>query len=338
MSTLTGTGALAKLAARRDRLMLPIWIYVITALVAGTAYSFRQLYPTPASRAEFAATAGHNPALLSLYGPLFGHSLGSLTAWRYGTFAALGAGLMSIFLVVRHTRGDEETGRLELIGSAAVGRHAALAAAIGIAIIANTTLALLMSAALIALGLPAGGSLALAVGIACCGLAFTAVAAVAAQLARPPGRRGGWRSACSGRPTWCAPRRLGGAAGPRWLTWLSPLGWTELIRAFGAIRWQVLALPLLTAVVVTAAACVLAVRRDYDAGLLAQRPGPARGAGWLSGPFALAWRLHRGALLGWTAGALICGVVVGSAAKGIGGLLGSGQVRRIIAELGGKTA
>ena len=27
-------------------------------------------------------TANHNPALLSLYGPFYGSSLGSFTAWR----------------------------------------------------------------------------------------------------------------------------------------------------------------------------------------------------------------------------------------------------------------
>jgi polyether ionophore transport system permease protein len=84
--------------------MLIAWIYVLTALIAGTAYSFKRLFPTPAGRIEFAISAGHNPALLSLYGPLFGNSVGSLTAWRYGGFAALGAGLMSIFIVIRHTR------------------------------------------------------------------------------------------------------------------------------------------------------------------------------------------------------------------------------------------
>src|SRR4249919_1001457 len=141
--------------------MLPAWLYVLTALVAGTAYSFKKLYPTAAGREEFAAAAGHNPALLSLYGPLFGNSIGSLTAWRYGAFAALGAGLMSVFIVVRHTRADEETGRLEMVGSAAVGRHAALTAALLVAVSANAALAVLIAAGLIALGLPAAGSIAL---------------------------------------------------------------------------------------------------------------------------------------------------------------------------------
>src|SRR5260370_41307800 len=72
--------------------------------------------------------------------------------------------------------------------------------------------------------------------------------------------------------------------------------------------------------------------------MLPQRPGPPRGRESLRSPFALAWRLHRGTLIGWVTGALIYGVIVGSAAKGIGGLLGSSQIRHIMAGLGGKTA
>jgi ABC-2 type transport system permease protein len=338
-STLTGTRALAKLAGRRDRIMLVAWIYVLTALIAGTAYSFRKLFPTAAGRTEFAVSAGHNPALLSLYGPLYGNSIGSLTAWRYGGFAALGAGLMSIFIVVRHTRADEETGRLELVGSAVVGRNAPLTAALLIAAGANIGLAVLISAGLILLGLPAAGSISLALAIAGSGLVFTAVAAVCAQVAGTARTARGLALIVIG-VTYLL-RAIGdssGPHGPRWLTWLSPIGWAELIRSFGAIRWWVLALPVVLAVIVAAAAALLAVRRDYDAGLLPQRPGPARASGSLRSPFALAVRLQLGSLIAWVIGAVIYGFIVGSAAKGIGGLLGSSQIRHIVLQLGGKSA
>ena len=339
MNTLAGTGALAKLAARRDRIMLPAWIYVLTALVAGTAYSFRRLYPTAAAREQFAAAAGHNPALLSLYGPLSGNSIGSLTAWRYGAFAALGAALMSVFIVVRHTRADEETGRLELVGSAAVGRHAALTAGLLIAISANVVLAVLISAGLTVLGLPAAGSISLALAIAGCGLVFTCVAAVTAQLAQTArGARGAAIGVLGAAYLLRAVGDSAGAHGPGWLTWLSPVGWAELIRSFGQIRWWILALPLATAVVAAVAAGVLAARRDYDAGLLPQRPGPARAAGWLRSPLALAWRLQRGTLTGWVIGALVYGAIVGEAAQGIGGLLGGSEIRKIMIRLGGQAA
>jgi len=339
MSTFAGTRALAKLAARRDRIMLIAWIYVLTALIAGTAYSFRKLFPTPAGRIEFAISAGHNPALLSLYGPLFGNSVGSLTAWRYGGFAALGAGLMSIFIVIRHTRADEETGRLELVGSAVVGRNAALAAALVIAVGANIGLAVLITVALSLLGLPVAGSVALALAIAGSGLVFTAVAAACAQIASTARAARGLAIGIVGL-TYLL-RAIGdssGPHGPRWLSWLSPIGWAELIRSFGAIRWWVLVLPVLLAAVVAVVAGRLAVGRDYDAGMLPQRPGPARAAQSLRSPYALTWRLHRSTLTGWVTGALIYGVIVGSAAKGIGGLLGSSQIRHIVTTLGGTSA
>jgi len=339
VSTLAGTGALAKLAARRDRIMLPAWVYVLTALVAGTAYSFRKLYPTAQGRLEFATTAGHNPALLSLYGPLSGSSIGSLTAWRYGGFAALGAGLMSIFIVVRHTRADEETGRLELVGSAAVGKHAALTAGLLVSLSANVVLALLLSAGLIALGLPAAGSISLALAVAGCGLVFTAVAAVTAQIAGTArSARGIAIGILAAVYLLRAVGDSAGASGPGWLTWLSPVGWAELIRSFGAIRWWILALPLMITAVLGLVAGVLAARRDYGAGLLPQRPGPALAAGWLRSPLALAWRLQRGALIGWILGGLAYGAIVGEAAKGIGGLLGSREIRKIMIKLGGQAA
>jgi ABC-2 type transport system permease protein len=319
--------------------MLVAWIYVLTALVAGTAYSFKKLFPTPAGRAEFAVSAGHNPALLSLYGPLYGNSIGSLTAWRYGGFAALGAGIMSIFIVIRHTRADEETGRLELVGSAVVGRNAALAAALLIAVGANIGLAVLITAGLILLGLPAAGSIALALAIAGSGLVFTAVAAVCAQVASTARAARGLALLVIGA-TYLL-RAIGdssGPHGPRWLSWLSPIGWAELIRSFGSTRWWVPALPVVLAVVIATAAAYLAVHRDYDAGMLPQRPGPPRARPSLRSPFALAWRLQVGTLIAWVAGALIWGVIVGSAAKGIGGLLGSSQIRHIIVQLGGKSA
>ena len=49
-----------------------------------------------------------------------------------------------MFLIGRHTRSDEETGRAELIRSARVGRHAPLAAALGLAGLANLAVAVVV--------------------------------------------------------------------------------------------------------------------------------------------------------------------------------------------------
>ena len=341
-TAVTGTGALVRLAARRDRIGLAASVYVITAGVAGTAYTLKRLYPTAAGRAALATSAGRNPALRFLYGRLDGSSLGSITTWRYGVWAGVFAALVAIFVVIRHTRSDEEAGRLELAGSAVVGRQAALVAALATAAAPILAVAVLLCVLLPLVGLPPAGSAALALGIGCCGLAFAGIAAVAAQLSSTA--RAARGIALAALAVAFMLRGVGdavpqtGASGPSWLSWLSPLGWIQLARPFAAPRWWVLGLPLAVAAGSTALAFAIAARRDLGAGLLPGRPGRATASAFLRDPFGLAWRLQRAALLGWAAGYAVLFAVCGAAAKGIGELFGtSTALEREFTRLGGQT-
>ena len=141
MTSFAGTGRLAKLAFRRDIVMLPVCVFGIAALLAITARDLRVLYPTAASRLAVAARAGGNPALRFLLGRLNGTSVGAFLAARWGVWGPACAVLLTTFIVVRHTRADEEAGRLELVGSAVVGRQAPLTAALIAAGTANVALA-----------------------------------------------------------------------------------------------------------------------------------------------------------------------------------------------------
>ncbi|HLK79812.1 MAG TPA: ABC transporter permease [Streptosporangiaceae bacterium] len=337
---LAGTRALTALAVRRDRIGLAAAVYVITAGVAGTAWTLKRLYPTPAGRAALAATGGANPALRFLYGRLDGSSAGSLTTWRYGVWAGLFAALLAIFVVTRHTRSDEEAGRLELVGSAAVGRQAALVAALITAAAGAGAVTVLLCAVLPLTGLPAAGSALLALGIGCCGLAFTGIAAVAAQLSASARAARGIALAVLGVAF--VLRGVGdsaGAAGPGWLSWLSPLAWIQLARPFAVREPWVLVLPLAVAAAGTGLAFAVADRRDLGAGLLPDRPGRASASAFLRDPSGLAWRLQRGALAGWAAGYVFLFVICGAAAKGIGQLFGtSSALEREFTRIGGQAA
>jgi ABC-2 type transport system permease protein len=337
--SLTGTTALAKLALRRDRIMLPAWLYVVIIGVCANAYTFVRLYKTASSRAALVASGQGNPALLFLYGRLNGTSTGALTAWRYGVWGALIAVLMTIFLVIRHTRADEESGRLELIGSARVGRQAPLMSALAVAAVANVVLIVVLCAALPLLGLPAAGSAALSLAIGTCGLAFAGISAVAAQLTSSARAARGLAIGVLGAAFLA--RAVGdsaGAGGPGWLTWVLPLGWTEELRPFAAERWWVLALPVALSAVGVGLAFVLAAHRDYGAGLLPDRPGRPAASMLLRGPFSLAWRLQWGALAGWAAGYAVLFAVCGAAGKGIGQLFGSSSaLEKEFTRLGGQS-
>jgi ABC-2 type transport system permease protein len=340
MNSLTGSLPLAKLAARRDRIMLPAWIYVLALLMVSTGYSFKKLYKTPQSRAAVYSGIVHDPTVLALGGPLYGSSVGALTVYKYGAISALAAGLMSIFIVIRHTRADEESGRLELIGSTAVGRRAPLAVGVLLGAAANCVLALLMGAGLAAIGLPPGGAFAIGLAVGTCGLVFVGVAAVTAQLSASA--RGARAIAicvlAASYLVMSAGAAAGSHGGTRWLLWASPIGWATQVQAFAGDRWAVLVLPVACAVVVTVVAAVLAARRDLGTGLLPDRPGPATASAWLRSPLAIVWRQQRAGLVGWAVGALVAGAAFGSIAGNIGSLLGSGTgLRSAVARLGGQS-
>ncbi|MGB6457068.1 MAG: hypothetical protein WBH47_21575 [Streptosporangiaceae bacterium] len=176
---LAGTGELARLAFRQDIGVLPGCVFGISALLAITARDLRLLYPSGATRLAVAESAGANPALRLLLGRLDGTSVGAFLSARWGVWGAALAVLLTIFIVVRHTRADEEPG----IGSAAVGRQAPVTAALFPAVTANIALAVLTCWWLPVQKLPFAGSAALALSIGGCGLVFAGLAARCAQLA-----------------------------------------------------------------------------------------------------------------------------------------------------------
>lgn len=327
-----GARILLRLALKRDRVMLPAWVLALSAGVAVTASSYSTLYATEASRREVVVTLGTTPATLALYGRIYSDSVAGLIAWRLGGILLALVGLMGILLVVRHTRADEETGRAELLGAGVVGRHAPLAAALIVAGAASAAVGILATLTLLAAGLPTAGSIALGLAIAAAGCVFATTAAVAAQVAETSRAANGIAIATLAAAF--ATRAIGDA-GPHWLSWLSPLGWSQQVRAFGGDRWWVY-LPLAALIAALAATAVrLTARRDLGAGLLPPRVGPERGA--LKTPLALAWRLQRGALAGWAAGFVIVGAASGSIAQDIGNVIGnSPSVRDALQKLGGQ--
>ncbi|MFB7977227.1 ABC transporter permease [Streptomyces vinaceus] len=332
---LAGTGTLLRLALRRDRVMMPVWIMVVAMLVLSLPASLESVYGTAAERARLLTTMNANGSLRALYGPAFGDSIGALTAWRGGIFAGVLAGIMSLVIVVRHTREEEETGRQEMLSAAMVGRRAPLTAALLAALVANGLAALLVTAGLAGRG--AGGAAALGLGIGATGMLFAALAAIAAQLTESARLAKGLSGALIGAAfVLRAAGDAGSAGGASAMTWVSPLGWLEHVRAFAGERWWVFGLFAAAVAVQVAAAYALAGRRDVGMSFLPARPGPAQGR--LGSAGALAWRLQRGGLLGWSLAFLAAGVVFGGMTDGATQLVGDNErTREIIERMGGQS-
>lgn len=332
---LAGTGTLLRLALRRDRVMMPVWILVVAMMLLSLPGALESVYGTAAERARLFATMDTNGSLRALYGPVFGDSIGALTAWRGQIFAGLLAGVMSLVIVVRHTREEEETGRQEMLSAAVVGRRAPLTAALLAALTANVLVALLITGGLA--GRDTDGALALGLGIGATGMQFAALAAIAAQLTESARLAKGLTGATIGAAFLLrAAGDAGSAGGTSALTWVSPLGWLEHLRAFADERWWVLGLFAVAAAAQVAGAYVLAGRRDVGMSFLPARPGPAEGRLGTAG--ALAWRLQRGSLAGWSLGFLAAGVTFGRITDSATQLVGDNEkTREIIERMGGQS-
>jgi ABC-2 type transport system permease protein len=317
MSGLRGTIALTGVALKRDRIKLPAYVLGPAVLMAGMVAMWQD--ETHQALVEEVELFAGTPAL-RIFGVVSGASVGSAFMTRGYVVLAVLAALMSALAIVRHTRQNEETGRAELVGAAAVGRHAGLAAAVTVTVGANILLAGLLALVGIATGLPAAGSFMVGLAIGAFGIVFAGVAAVTVQLSSTTRGASGLAAAVLGLAF--AVSGIGNmlgtvdASGLRavsaWPAWLSPMGWGQQMRPFGGdILWP-LCLSAAAFVVLIGLASLLATRRDVGSGILAARRGPAEASPRLRSPLGLAWRLQRGALLAWAAALAGFGLIFGA--------------------------
>lgn len=343
-SAFTGTFTLARLALRRDRIQLPIWLIAIALLQFVTIASTIDLYGEEAERVDLAKNTAKSAVGVIFNGLVSGTSLGATVTTQSLLLVLIAAAFMSYLAVVRHTRQNEETGRAELIGAGVVGRYASLTAALMVVVGANIALGAVNVLALLANDLPLAGSLATGAAVAAVGITFAGIAAVTAQISESARAANGLAASALGVAFLL--RALGDSTGKvteggtnnvsSWPSWLSPLGWGQQVRPFDTNEWWIVGLVGVVFAILVALAFTLIRHRDLGTGMLPIRPGPASAAPSLLSPLGLAWRLQRGVFLGWAIGMTILGVAYGAIGNEVDDFIGdSDDTAELIKDLGG---
>ena len=182
--------------------------------------------------------------------------------------------LMVTFLVVRHTRAEEESGRAELLRATVTGRHAATAAAVLVAVGRQSCWwAPWTRPCCSPTTCPPGPRSVHGAELTGVGLVFTAVAAAAAQVTAGARAALGITGAVLGATFLL---RGIGDVGDNALTYLSPLGWAQAGQPFGDARWWPILLLVAVAGALLAGTAYLTAHRDEGAGLIQPRPGRPR--------------------------------------------------------------
>ena len=320
MTSLTGTWRLVRLALRRDRVLLPVWVLAISGVTAAVVNAYRTTVGEAEDRIATATFGAANPMTRIFDGPASGTDLGAMVMVEAYQVLAILTALMCAQAIVRHTRQDEETGRAELLGSAVVGRHARLTAALVVTLSAAALLGGAVAAVLEANDLGRGGSLAAGMSVAGIGWVFAGIAAVSAQVFSTA--RGANAVAGAALGAAFLLRAVGDLFGTvadsgvqlisSWPSWLSPIGWGQQVRPYFSDNWWIAGLFVAFMLALVAVAFALEAHRDVGPGMVAPASGPAHAGAGLRSSIGLAWRLQRTIVISWLLGAIVMGAAFGS--------------------------
>ncbi len=314
----TGVGRLLRLALRRDRIRLSVWVAALTLMMVYAPNAIKLAYPEEAQR-QARVNLMKTPAAIIMGGPMFGGNetdLGAMMANELMLTMIVAASILSILTVIRHTRAEEESGAAELVMSSVVGRFARTHAALILVGGVNAVLAVTMTLAMASTGFGLLDTAAMCLGITGAAMVFGAVAAVAAQL---------WRQARTA--TGAAMAVLALAALVRGigdvidnsgsaLSWFSPIAWAQQMRAFVDVRWWPFVLLVVLVLGLIALAAVLESRRQFDDGTIPSS-GEHPDARPIRSVLGLHLTLQRGQTIGWSAGLFLGGLALGSMTKSL---------------------
>ena len=320
---------IARFIAGRSMRGAAIWGFVFGIWVIGTIKAFLAGYPTIASRLQVARSLGAFSMFLGY--PRRLETVAGFATWRVLVVIVTISAIWGLMVSTGLLRGEEDAGRWEMVVASPVSRGRATAQAL-IGIAASLLVMFAITGVMIALASRMPGArfsvaeaLLFALAAVSGAAMFVSLGALLSQISATRGQAltlGGLAVAAAYvlRMVADANTSLG------WLRWLTPIGWLEELQPLH--EPQPLALIPVVALVVSgsAAAVVLAQRRDLNASILRESEGGLQLAGWLIGPVSLTLRVTGVSALAWLGATCAMGIVYGSLTRTAASLMSSSSL------------
>lgn len=252
-----------------------------------------------------------NPAIRTLFGPPVGlDTAGGFTVWRTGTVLAVLVGVWAALTATRLTRGDEESGRWDLLLAGRLRLTSLVARVLVVVVTASAVVGAAGGLGLVLAGTAVPGATLFGAGLAGTGMVAGALGVLAAQLI--PERRSASGLAVGILLGSLLARMVAdGVPALAWLSWLSPFGLSGLTAPFAEDRWPPLLVLAVLTTVVAVLAVVLASGRDVGRGRLSGRDRRTAPSRLLTSLPGLAVHRVRRPLVGWSAGVLAYFLLIG---------------------------
>ncbi|MEU7919324.1 ABC transporter permease [Micromonospora zamorensis] len=255
----------------------------------------------PAAAGSIAKLAA-NPAIRTLFGePIALDQAGGFTVWRVGTFVAVLLAAWAILATTRITRGEEDTGRWDILLAGQLPLPTVVARHLAAVMILPAVSGGAVTTVLLLAGTDPVGAAVHGAGIGLLGFFFVAVAGLTAQVF--PARSTATGTAVAVLGAGLLARMIGdGLTELGWLRWLSPFGLLARSEPYAQNRLLPLLILLAATVVVAYAAVAAAGHRDVRGGLVAATDGRRPRVALLSSVEAFAVRRMLRPLTGWALG------------------------------------
>lgn len=313
---------------KREYIKLSIWIVSLVATTVAVALAFSGLYQSDTERQLMAETM-ENPAMKALIGRGFGldnYTNGAMLSHEMLVMTMIVVAIMSILLVNRLTRQDEENQQLELLLALPLGRLAPSFSAIVVLFLANGLLALVTTVSLTILGIDSIdfiGSLSYSSALFASGIFFGAITLLTAQLSN--NQRGSMMLSYLVLGVSYMVRAVGDA-GDLWVSYLSPLGLLQETQAYvGNYFWPQSVIVFISFVII-ALSMRLREKRDLGSGLLPDRRGKEAASSFLKTTPGFILTLQKVPLISWFVAMLLMGLSYGSVLGDLDAFLSENEV------------
>lgn len=295
------TRQLFHFSLKKERIKLVIWIFAIVISVAVVLISLLEVNSSVAER-EAMAVAMQNPAMEALFGRVIGidnYTIGAMYSHQTTLLMFCLIAILSILLVARNTRAEEEDGILEIFRSLPVGKLAHMTSAIWLLVLVNISIVIGTFLTILPFNdesLTLEGALLTGAIYGTIGLFFGVVTIVTAQLSNSS--RGTMMGSFAILGVSYVLRIIGDAESEV-LSWISPLGLLYGTEPFVKNNWWPVFIVLGISILFIFIAFILQSRRDLGAGILPDKAGRNEATRTLKTQVGFNWRLIRTTFLIW---------------------------------------
>ena len=313
---------------KREYVKLSIWLLGLVVTTVAVALAFSGLYQSDTERQLMAETM-ENPAMKALVGRGFGldnYTNGAMLSHEMLVMTMIVVAVMSILLVNRLTRQDEENQQLELLLALPLGRLSPSFSAIVVLFLANGLLAIVTTVSLTVLGVDSidfVGSLSYSTALFASGIFFGAITLLTAQLSN--NQRGSMMLSYLVLGVSYMVRAVGDA-GDLWVSYLSPLGLLQETQAYVGNYFWPQSIIVLISFIIIALSMSLREKRDLGSGLLPDRRGKEAASSFLKTTPGFILSLQKVPLISWFVAMLLIGLSYGSVLGDLDAFLSENEV------------